>query len=184
MIFQVEGTPVGQPRVRHAAKLVARAGGLTVANFTYGDSKHAVNKYKADVREAFLSAMRGGVSSTTLQLPVRVTLTFVMPRPKKIHVQPATWEMVKKGRQVARVKSRPKDNPPEGRFPHLSTPDTDNLVKAFLDALKGDNGLGAWVDDSQVFSLRAEKWCAAKDEQPHTEAEIIWHSWEKLESNN
>lgn len=59
-------------------------------------------------------------------------LTFKIPMGKN-------WSKVKKERM-------------EGQ-PKITTPDTDNYLKAFTDALKGI----AWRDDGQVYEVRAKK---------------------------
>lgn len=43
---------------------------------------------------------------------------------------------------------------------HTSTPDTDNVAKAVLDAL---TNLGAWADDAQVVALTVQKLYAAPE---------------------
>ena len=56
-----------------------------------------------------------------------------------------------------------KKTSPEGKIPHTSKPDRDNLDKAVLDALTGI----AWLDDCQVFSGRISKWyCTKTDPRP------------------
>jgi Holliday junction resolvase RusA-like endonuclease len=67
--------------------------------------------------------------------PVKVSIHFWMPRPNS-HYN-------KKGE----VK-------PIAPFNHIKKPDIDNCIKAVMDSL---NGLGFWVDDSQVFSVEADK---------------------------
>ena len=44
---------------------------------------------------------------------------------------------------------------PDKTLPMLERPDRDNLDKTILDTL---TGLGYWVDDSQVYVGRLEKW--------------------------
>lgn len=82
--------------------------------------------------------------------PLVLHLHFVLPRPKSLN--------------------RRKD--PEGAFPCDKRPDLDNLVKAVLDGLKA-----AWGDDAQVYSLRAEKWYAAKGAAPCIDV-TIWEEGE------
>jgi len=69
---------------------------------------------------------------------------------------------------IVAVFSRPKSKTwktkPMPRYPHVGRPDADNIIKAVCDALEK---AGAVHNDSQVWSLRAEKWVAAGDEQPH-----------------
>jgi crossover junction endodeoxyribonuclease RusA len=70
--------------------------------------------------------------------PVRVRLSFAMPRPKSL----------------SRLASR---------RPHTKRPDVDKLARAALDALTGV----IFKDDSQVFSLHAVKRYALEEEAPH-----------------
>lgn len=63
---------------------------------------------------------------------IEVELTFHMPIP-------ASWSKKKKEEH-------------EGR-PHINTPDVDNLVKGFFDAVNKF----IWVDDNQVFKVTATK---------------------------
>jgi Holliday junction resolvase RusA-like endonuclease len=66
--------------------------------------------------------------------PICVNLVFGMPIPKS----------TPKSRKMAMA---------EGIVRHTNRPDVDNLAKSVLDAL---NGI-AWVDDSQIVKLSAEK---------------------------
>ena len=68
--------------------------------------------------------------------------------------------------RVDAVFSRPKGTyskrSPKGREAKLTRPDTENVVKAVLDA-----GTGVlWHDDSQVWQIIAEKHVGAQDEAP------------------
>lgn len=51
---------------------------------------------------------------------------------------------------------------PKGREVKTTRPDTENVVKAALDAATGT----LWHDDSQVWSLTAAKFVGAQDEAP------------------
>ena len=70
--------------------------------------------------------------------PIRVFVTFALPRPKKFS---------KRGQPVA----------------HLTAPDIDKLLRAVLDALTHV----AWHDDSQVVEVLGLKRYAEVDEAPH-----------------
>lgn len=48
----------------------------------------------------------------------------------------------------------PKSDRKRANSVHAQKPDIDNLLKAVMDALSGV----AWVDDSQVWMVRASKW--------------------------
>lgn len=73
--------------------------------------------------------------------PVFLQVCFFLPRPKRL-----------KG-----------DIP----VPHISKPDTDNLLKAVMDAM---TDVGVWKDDALVFRTEAGKWYAAEKK---TGAQII-----------
>lgn len=53
--------------------------------------------------------------------------------------------------QMPKSWSQKKRNEMNGK-PHLQRPDTDNLVKAVMDGMKG-----CWLDDSQVYEIHANK---------------------------
>ena len=131
--FTVPALPVAQPRARAtAARGFARV---------YTPSTAPVNSFKASVRLAVAERWTGGQTSS----PVSLSLTFLMPRPKRL-----IW------------KRRPMP-----RTPHFGKPDIDNLAKAVLDALGR-----FWHDDSQVFELFARKMYAAGDELPGVEVKL------------
>lgn len=71
--------------------------------------------------------------------PVRVAIITVFERPKRL--------------------MRKKD--PDGRILKVTRPDIDNVVKSILDGMRE-----VWSDDSVVCDVRAEKYYAAKDEEP------------------
>lgn len=137
--FNVPAIPVAQPRQRHR---VIHANGKSFAH-NYTPTKDPVNAFKAAVQLAASQAYSG----PPLVGPLRVTIVFVMPRPKA---------MVWKRRPMPRVFDTRK-------------PDRDNLMKSFQDAL---NGL-LWVDDSQICDGAVAKFVAAGDEQPHVQV-AIW----------
>lgn len=133
--FTVPTIPIAQPRQRHAIR------GKYVANYT--PSKHPVNAFKSCVQMAYAQEANGAPPHDG---PVRLTVRFVMPRPKgKI------WK-----------------NKPMPEYPHTSRPDCDNLLKATLDSLKSL----AWGDDAQVWDVRAQKVVASGDESPHVDVTI------------
>lgn len=51
---------------------------------------------------------------------------------------------------------------------HVKRPDTDNLIKALLDALNGV----AWLDDSQIWNIHAQKVYVKEVTQQGTEVTI------------
>lgn len=58
---------------------------------------------------------------------------------------------------------------PDGRLPHTTKPDADNVAKAVGDALQAAGVVG---DDSQVVGLEVVKLYAAKGEDPHVLVEL------------
>jgi len=132
--FDVHAVPVAQPRQRSAFV------NGQVRNYT--PTKHPVNAFKASCREA-ASAVYDG---PPLRDPLRLTLTFVMPRPRQM-----MWK-----------------TKPMPRVSHAKRPDLDNLAKAVKDALSKL----VWHDDSQIAQLDATKVIAAGDEQPHVTVKV------------
>lgn len=77
------------------------------------------------------------------------------------------WVMVGPLRvEIVAVFARPQRIKAEGRTPHDKRPDLDNIVKSGID------GLSRHFDDGQVVELRAEKFYAARGEEPHTTIRI------------
>lgn len=68
--------------------------------------------------------------------------------------------------EIVAVFARPQRIKAEGRTPHDKRPDLDNVVKSIID------GLSRHFDDGQVVELRAEKFYAARGEEPHTTIRI------------
>lgn len=102
-----------------------------------------MNAFKAAVQLAAATEYSGA----PLAGPVRLTLDFILPRPK------------------ARTRKRG-GNP---SYPHASKPDLDNLCKSVKDALTKL----IWHDDSQVAVLVASKRVASGSEQPRVEVSIM-----------
>ena len=105
---------------------------------------------KSDPVNTFKAACQMTVSSLNIDLitePVIVDFVFVMPRPKRLDGK----------------------TKPQGRVPHGSKPDKDNLAKSVFDSL---NGI-LWRDDSLIYDGRLAKFYAAKNENPHVEL-TIW----------
>jgi Holliday junction resolvase RusA-like endonuclease len=102
----------------------------------YLPTSDPVHQYKAEVADAARLAC-----PTPLQGPLTCRLEFVLPRPAS---------------KTRKTKANP-------RYYHTSTPDSDNLAKAVLDAC---NGI-LWRDDSQVCTLMVVKEVASGKEPPH-----------------
>lgn len=136
--FYVPGIPISQPRQRH--RVVCAAGRTFATNYT--PAKAPVNAWKAAVALAASQQYTGPL----LDYPVAVVVEFVFPRPKRL-----CW----KTRAMPREK-------------HASKPDTENCIKALLDALTGV----VLKDDALVWSLEARKFYCAGDEPPGTQVAI------------
>ena len=120
VIYQlfVNGVPKAQPRPQ-----VLRNGCVY--------TPHSADAWKAGIKAAFLA-----VRKPTITGPVRLTVRFSMPVPKKIKVG---------GLPV----------------PHIARPDTDNLLKAVMDAMTAKD-CKVWTDDALVFETVAGKYYTGK----------------------
>lgn len=87
----------------------------------------------------------GYLGSEPLEGPLAVVIDAIYPVPKSA---PA--------KERIRMTS--------GEIPPTVRPDVDNVAKLVLDALNGT----AYLDDSQVVSLRVSKRYAKNGEEPHT----------------
>ena len=125
--FTVRGIPKAQPRPR-AVRRGAHAG-----VYDPGTSE----AWKACV----VLAAREHRPESPLEGPIRLSIDFLLPRPKSL--------------------MRKRD--PDGELWHTGTPDRDNLDKAALDALTAD---GWFRDDSQVCSGEVRKFYHAKGGVP------------------
>ena len=85
-------------------------------------------------------------SGSPLDCPLVMLVVFVFQRPASVRKRDGT-----------------------GRLPHTGRPDAENCLKAVQDALEG----AVYRNDSLIYDVRAIKWKAAADEQPHTEVEIV-----------
>ena len=110
--FFISGEPKAQPRPR-----------MTKTGHVY--TPDSAKEWKEIVSAGFVARRQ-----PVIVLPVRLTVCFYFPLPKRVKEQ-------------------------EGYFPHTSKPDADNLLKAVMDAM---TDAGVWTDDALVFSSCAEKW--------------------------
>jgi Holliday junction resolvase RusA-like endonuclease len=94
------------------------------------------DEWKMLVAMAFKAEYHGKIVTE----PVSVTATFYFKTPKKL-IKSVEFTDV----------------------PHTSKPDIDNVLKSTLDAL---TDIGAWADDSQVFSVTAHKWYGEECNKP------------------
>jgi Holliday junction resolvase RusA-like endonuclease len=136
LTFQVTGEPKGQPRPRAFAR---KMGSVHVARFY--DSDTADGWKRAVYLGIVQAAIRSGWQLT--QRPVAVELRFAMPRPKS--------HFGAKGLK-----------PSAPQF-HAGKPDCDNLAKLVMDQVTRTDRI--WRDDSQVVSLRCDKFWAIANEQ-------------------
>lgn len=142
--IKVPVVPVAQPR----AKATSRGGHAAVYSPTTiknsdGTSKpHPIVAFKATVRHALALHFTG----SPLTGPLSISEEFVFPRPEKLL----------------------KKKSPQGRIPHTTKPDRDNLDKGVLDAMKGL----LFMDDKQIFEGTISKWYAAIGEQAHVKIVI------------
>ena len=122
--FFAPGLPKGQPRPRAFAR---RMGSKVVARvFDAGTAE--------GWKSAVVAAGEPYRPAHPVEVPVRVSLRFAMPRPKSMHT---------------RAKAAMTE------VPHTGKPDADNLAKAVLDAM---TLAGWWRDDSQVYVLTVQKY--------------------------
>jgi Holliday junction resolvase RusA-like endonuclease len=84
-------------------------------------------------------AAKEHIPETPVDLPVCLSIDFLMPRPKR--------HFNSKGLK------------PDAPDSFTQKPDADNLAKAVMDAL---TVLGMWKDDAQVFSLKITKRFSVK----------------------
>lgn len=126
--IRVSGLPVGQPRVRAAAR------GRHARVYDPGTA----NEWKACVIHAAREAMDRNCMFPFAG-PVWVRVEFRIPRPKSHY---------RTGKRAGEIK-------PGMLSYHAQKPDLDNLLKSTLDAL---TSAGLWVDDSQIAHIDATKW--------------------------
>lgn len=138
--FRVNGIPKAQPRPRAWARKIGK---VHIARI-YEDG--TAEKWKADV----ILGGRDVKPKTPLEGPLRVEITFYLPRPKRL--------------------MRKKD--PEDAVWCIAKPDRDNLEKAVLDALKTD---GWFRDDCQVVSGEIRKLYHEKAGIPGAVISIFEH---------
>jgi Holliday junction resolvase RusA-like endonuclease len=134
--FTVQGEPKGQPRPRAFAR---KMGNVHVARFYDSDVADA---WKRQVALAIAHAVNSSKWALT-EAPVAVELRFAMPRPKS--------HFGAKGLK-----------PSAPQF-HTQKPDIDNLEKLLGDQITRSGRI--WRDDSQVVSMRSDKFWAVGNEQ-------------------
>lgn len=123
----------GAPGTKGSVRAFVRGGRAQIVN----DSAKA-RPWTALVQDAALRAMPPGAQP--LQGPVRVTLIYLLPRPKG-HYLPVSTRRAKEALRL---------NAP--RYPS-SKPDLDKLARCALDALSGI----VFADDAQIVELFVRK---------------------------
>ena len=129
--FFVRGEPKGQPRPRAFARKMSA---VHVARFYDSD---VADTWKRAVQLAIIDAASTHKWAITLG-PVAVELRFAMPRPKS--------------------HSGAKGLKPSAPQFHTQKPDIDNLEKLLGDQITRSGRI--WRDDSQVVSMRSDKFWA------------------------
>jgi crossover junction endodeoxyribonuclease RusA len=114
----------GKPAPQGSAKgfVNRKTGGVIIVK----DNDKTQKTWRGDIREQAITAWAG---RDALDCPVRLLITFVMPRPKSLPKTRPTPYAVKR-------------------------PDLDKLTRAICDALTSAN---IYTDDSQIVSLYASK---------------------------
>jgi crossover junction endodeoxyribonuclease RusA len=120
--FRANGTPKGQPRPRA---------------FVRGNRAAVYDPGTAEGWKSCIAVAAKDMENHLLAVPLSVTLTFFMPRPKS-HF---------------RTSGQLKPSAPQ--YMHVGKPDADNLAKAVLDAL---TAIRVWQDDDQVCELVVRKY--------------------------
>lgn len=133
--FQVHGDPKGQPRPRAFAMKKA-GGGFTARVFDAGTAE--------GWKSLIAIAAKPHAPTAPITGPVELRVAFVFRRPAS---------HFRTGKNSAELRS---DAPAH----HIAKPDTDNLLKAVMDALT-QTGL-FWGDDAQVCTTWAWKSYGAR----------------------
>ena len=141
--FDVPGIPKAQPRHQAFAKIIEKPGQKPKA-MARVYQKNTAEGWKSQV----VMAGKDWKPVHPLEGPIQMRIVFWMPRPKRL--------------------MRAKD--PEGPILHLAKPDTENLEKPILDALKNE---GWFRDDSQVCVKKSVKYYHAKTGAPGAEIYIL-----------
>jgi crossover junction endodeoxyribonuclease RusA len=98
---------------------------------------HVYNPKSADAWKEEIKNTFRPCRKPTIAGPVKLTVQFYLPMPKDM-----------------------RNKYPGFICPHTKKPDTDNLLKAVMDAL---TNAGVWKDDAQVFCTEAKKYYAENE---------------------
>ena len=93
----------------------------------------SVKAWKEEIMASF-----AGIRRPMITEAVHLKVYFYMPVPKGMKI----------------------DTKKDCYVPHIKTPDTDNLLKAVMDAI---TKVGVWKDDALVFWSEQIKWYAAEE---------------------
>ena len=107
----------------------------------YLPSDHPVHAFKRAIRAAFAMRVKAKITG-----PIRIEVNTWFPRPKS---------------KVWKTKPMP-------AYFHTSKPDSDNVLKAVLDALNGV----AWIDDAQISVETFRKYVCSGSDAPRAEITI------------
>jgi Holliday junction resolvase RusA-like endonuclease len=135
-VFNVQGEPKGQPRPR--AFVNKKTGRASVF-----DSGRAEGW-----KGAVALAAKPYLPPEPLDCPLRLTVAFFFPRPKRL--------------------MRAKD--PTEAIPHTAKPDADNALKAVMDCM---TQIGFWHDDALVYSTVVVKYYCAKGQRPGAVVQVL-----------
>lgn len=130
--IRANGTPKGQPRPRA---------------FVRGNRAAVYDPGTAEGWKSCIAVAAKELEGRCLHVPLSVTLTFYLPRPK------------------SHFRSSGQLKPSAPVYMHDGKPDADNLAKAVLDAL---TGIRAWLDDDQVCELTIRKYWESDHNGPQT----------------
>ena len=128
--FWVPGEPVGQPRHRSTS-----TGRMYTPNPKRKDGSRPVAAWRDAI------AAHATTPTDPLAPPIRVDMTFFLPRPKRLMTKLSTLDPL----------------------PHTSKPDIDNLTKLVLDVMTRKEW---WRDDAVVCEGLYSKYYHAKDMPP------------------
>lgn len=135
--FFVPGTPAPQGSKRY------------LGNGRMVESSKRVKPWRADIRTTALANFPQPLTG-----PIRLDLTFVMPRPKSHYGT---------GRNAGKLKNSAPDC-------HTQKPDLDKLVRAVGDALTGV----AYLDDSQIIvGAYMKRWACSTNDQPGVHITVV-----------
>jgi hypothetical protein len=129
VVYEIEGTPVPQGSFRHIGK-----GRIIAAN-------PKLNTW----RESIAKQIRIKGHTSPIEAPVKISLEFVLPRPKTVTRKHPTTK-----------------------------PDLDKLIRAVSDAISLERYVQVIKDDSQIISIHASKRYESAAFPPGVQIFINW----------